>query len=72
MTEYRKSMGLQEEKKYNATSVPKLKNPGYSGDERTPASNGTAPANPVFNQNSFNTMSAVADPTQDTYGSLFT
>ena len=47
-------------------------NQAFISPQQTPASNGTAPANPVFNQNSFNTMSAVADPTQDTYGSLFT
>ena len=47
-------------------------NQAFISPQQTPASNGTAPANPVFNQNAFNTMSAVADPTQDTYGSLFT
>ena len=47
-------------------------NQTFVSPQQTPASNGTAPANPVFNQNDFNTMSAVADPTQDTYGSLFT
>ena len=47
-------------------------NPGFISPQQTPGTNGTAPANPVFNQNAFNTMSAVADPTQDTYGSLFT
>ena len=47
-------------------------NQAFISPQQTPFSNGTAPANPVFNQNSFNTMSAVADPTQDTYGSLFT
>ena len=47
-------------------------NQTFVSPQQNPASNGTAPANPVFNQDSFNTMSAVADPTQDTYGSLFT
>lgn len=47
-------------------------NPEFISPQQTPGTNGTAPANPVFNQNAFNTMSAVADPTQDTYGSLFT
>jgi hypothetical protein len=47
-------------------------NPGFISPQQTPGTNGTAPANPVFKQNAFNTMSAVADPTQDTYGSLFT
>jgi hypothetical protein len=47
-------------------------NPDFISPQQTPGTNGTAPANPVFNQNAFNTMSAVADPTQDTYGSLFT
>ncbi len=47
-------------------------NPGFISPQQTPGTNGTAPANPVFNQDSFNKMSAVADPTQDTYGSLFT
>ena len=47
-------------------------NQAFISPQQTPASNGTAPANPVFNQNAFNKMSAVADPTQDTYGSLFT
>jgi len=47
-------------------------NQTFISPQQTPGTNGTAPANPVFNQNDFNTMSAVADPTQDTYGSLFT
>jgi len=47
-------------------------NPGFISPQQTPGTNGTAPANPTFNQDSFNKMSAVADPTQDTYGSLFT
>ena len=47
-------------------------NQTFVSPQQTPGTNGTAPANPVFNQNDFNTMSAVADPTQDTYGSLFT
>ncbi len=47
-------------------------NQAFISPQQTPASNGTAPANPVFNQDSFNRMSAVADPMQDTYGSLFT
>ena len=47
-------------------------NQTFVSPQQTPGTNGTAPANPVFNQDSFNTMSAVADPKQDTYGSLFT
>ena len=47
-------------------------NQNFISPQQTPGTNGTAPANPVFNQDSFNKMSAVADPTQDTYGSLFT
>lgn len=47
-------------------------NQTFVSPQQTPGTNGTAPANPVFNQNAFNKMSAVADPTQDTYGSLFT
>tara|TARA_R100000908_G_scaffold15391_1_gene5721 strand:+ start:4134 stop:4535 length:402 start_codon:yes stop_codon:yes gene_type:complete len=47
-------------------------NQNFVSPQQTPGTNGTAPANPVFNQDSFNRMSAVADPTQDTYGSLFT
>ena len=47
-------------------------NQTFVSPQQTPGTNGTVPANPVFNQNDFNTMSAVADPTQDTYGSLFT
>jgi hypothetical protein len=47
-------------------------NQTFVSPQQTPGTNGTAPANPTFNQDSFNQMSAIADPTQDTYGSLFT
>ena len=43
-------------------------NPGFVSPQQTPGTNGTAPANPVFNQGEYDKFNAIAN---QNYGAMF-